>query len=79
MDMARDLLALPVQHAGLGITIPAINNNNQIKACTEVTTPLVELIRQWSPKYPELSKLEQRQRKFEIRTRNRRETTKPAD
>ena len=78
-DLERDLLALPARHGGLGITIPTINANNQFKACTEVTTPLMELICQQSPKYPELSKLEQRQRKFEICTRNRRETTKAAD
>ena len=79
MDLERDLLALPARHGGLGITIPTINANNQFSTCTEVTTPLAELIFQRSSKYPELSKLEQRQRKFEIRTRNRRETTKAAD
>ena len=78
-ELERDLLAIPARHSGLGITIPTINANNQFKACTEVTAPLVELIRQRSPKYPELSQLEQRQRKFEFRTRNRRETTKAAD
>ena len=78
-DLERDLLALPAWHGGLGITITTINANNQFKACTEMTTPLVELIRQRSPKYPKLSQLEQRQRKSELRTRNQRETTKAAD
>ena len=78
-DLERDLLALTARHGGLGITIPTTNANNQFKAGTEVTAPIVELIRQRSPKYPELSQLEQRQRKSELRTRNRRETTKAAD
>ena len=69
------LLALPARHGGLGVTIPTRNTNKQIKACTEVTAPLVELIRQRNPSYPELSQLEQRQKKFALRTRNRRETT----
>ncbi len=76
-DLERDLLA--VRHGGLGVMIPTRNANNQFKACTEVTSPLVELIRQRNPNYPELSQLEQRQRKFALRIRNRRETTKEAE
>ena len=71
--------AVRSKRSGLGITIPTINANNQFKACTEVTAPLVEHICQRSPKNPELSQLEQRQRKSELRTRNRKETTKAAD
>ena len=78
-DLERDLLALLARHGGLGVTITTRNANKQFKACTEVTAPLVELIRQRNPSYPELSQLEQRQRKFALCTRNRRETTKEAE
>ena len=47
--------------------------------CTEVTVPIVELICQRNPSYPKLSQLEQRQMKFALRIRNRRDTNKEAE
>ena len=78
-DLERDLLALPARHGGLGVLIPTRNANNQFKACTEVTAPLVELIHQQNPNYPKLSQQKQRQTKLALRIRNRRETTKEAE
>jgi len=75
-DLERDLLAPPVRHGGLGVLVPTRNANNQFKACTELTAPLVELIRQRNPNDP---KLKQRQTKFALHIRNRRETTKEAE
>ena len=59
-NLERDLLALPVRHGGLGVLVPTRNANNQFKACTEVTAPLVELIHQQNPNYPKLSQQKQR-------------------
>ena len=78
-DLERDLLALPARHGGLGIVDPTRTANNQFKACTEVTAPLVELICQRNPNYPEPSQIEQRKLKVAHRTRNRRATTKEAE
>jgi len=78
-DLERDLLAIPARHGGLGVLIPTRNANNQFKACTEVTAPLVELIHQQNPNYPKLSQQKQRQTKLALRIRNRRETTKEAE
>jgi len=78
-DLERDPLALPARHGGLGVLIPTRNANNQFKAFTEVTAPLVELIRQRNPNYPQALTAKQRQTKFALRIRNRREITKEAE
>ena len=78
-DLERELLALPVHHGGLGIQIPTRNANNQFKACTEVTIPLMKLISQWNSNYPKPLQQEQRQMKSVLHTRNQRETTKVAE
>ena len=63
----------------LGVVVPTRTANNHFKACTEVTAPLVELICQRNPNYPEPSQIEQRKLKVAHRTRNRRATTKEAE
>ena len=78
-DLKRELLALPARHGGLGIVDPTNTANNQFKACTEVTAPLVELICQRNPNYPEASQIEQRKLKVAHRTKNRRATTKEVE
>ena len=77
--LERDLLALPAQHGGLGIVDPTNTANNQFKACTEVTAPIVELICQRNPNYPEPSQIEQRKLKVAHPTKNRRATTKEVE
>lgn len=77
-DSERALLALPARHGGLGIPIPTAAAQRQFLACSSISAPLVEVIKQQNTNYPMEVRLKQRHAKAAIRTNNRNDAAEEA-
>ena len=75
----RELIALPAQLGGLGISIPTRSANRQQVSCSQVTAPLVDLINSNAMDYPREVQQEQKEMKAKVQSRNREKAAEDAE
>ena len=75
----RELIALPAQLGGLGISIPTRSANRQQVSCSQVTAPLVDLINSNAMDYPREVQREQKEMKAKVQSRNREKAAEDAE